>query len=742
MAKREVLVMCYWNGCIKYGPDGVYYEASTPKKIRVKGKTELSRLLDRLYLITGSDKQRSKLDIFGKYPFAVSPNLYTYVYLPVVNDTVLETMLEVPSKHPSINTVELYLEVKPTSDDVVDPAAAYSSPLDRSCSSSKRQRTQPPPVKLERDNEDEANAEFGNGSTHGTMALGVNSTGLEASANECLNKSVGSSASKPLSLSSLWVDDHELHAGLCFKDRDELKKAVEWFSIRGQQKFVEQETKKDEYTFECIRWKCKWSLYAARREEQGECVEITKYTGPHTCSPKDFEEEFLAEEIERVVRVNPTLSVSELKKWWKEKTGYKVETSEMKEAKLEALHKVCGDWEQSFRTLPKLMAALRLSNGLVVDWQYDPFPNPEFASFRGVFWAFSQSIEGFQHCKPLIIVGTKDLKGKYPMKLMVALGTNADGMYFPLAFAVTKEVSLDSWRWFFSGIREKVTQRKGLCLISSPHPDILAVINEPGSRWQEPWAYHRFCLYHLRSQFHDIFKDGNLSSLVKKAGSTDQEDEFDSHMDTIKKENIEAWRWLDKMAPHQWALAHDGGRRYGNMTTKINSLVCESFQSVDLGLPGAALLLFDDLRLDFQNCLSNSLGRLKRGGMYTKPVTDRLEEFRTASVTYVVMPLDNNAFQVTTPLLINGWIVELSKCTCTCGGFQEDKFPCLHALSVLSAWPETSAIPTLFPPVILPPPPSTSLSGKGEDEIKKFIDILEGLADKSKKCMYKVDDPR
>ncbi|WZZ31586.1 hypothetical protein YC2023_014987 [Brassica napus] len=63
-------------------------------------------------------------------------------------------------------------------------------------------------------------------------------------------------------------------------------------------------------------------------------------------------------------------------------------------------------------------------------------------------------------------------------------------IFLPLAFAVTKEVSSDSWRWFLSGIREKVTQRKGLCLISSPHPDILAAIDELGSQW----AYHRFCL--------------------------------------------------------------------------------------------------------------------------------------------------------------------------------------------------------------------------------------------------------
>lgn len=141
--------------------------------------------------------------------------------------------------------------------------------------------------------DDESNADFGNGSTRGTMmdkssgsdgvAQAVNlAADRDYVLNACLNKGVGSSTSKPWSLSNLWVDDHELRVWLCFKDGDELKKAVDWCSIRRQQKCVVHETKKDEYAFECIRWKCNWSLRATRIEEHG-LVEIIKCSGPHTC---------------------------------------------------------------------------------------------------------------------------------------------------------------------------------------------------------------------------------------------------------------------------------------------------------------------------------------------------------------------------------------------------------------------------------------------------------------------------
>ena len=118
----------------------------------------------------------------------------------------------------------MYLEVKP--DGVVDPAAC----------SSKRQRTDIF-VKLERDNsnmmtEDKADA----------VAL---VTGDTINSHKDLEKYSGSGVLKPC-ISSLWLDDHDLRVGLCFKDVDELKKAVDWYSINRQKECVVQETGEDE----------------------------------------------------------------------------------------------------------------------------------------------------------------------------------------------------------------------------------------------------------------------------------------------------------------------------------------------------------------------------------------------------------------------------------------------------------------------------------------------------------------
>ncbi|CAA0314026.1 unnamed protein product [Arabidopsis thaliana] len=726
MSEVNVPVFCCWNDCIKDGTNGIYYEGSNYRMTTVKGKTKFNELLDHLYQVTGLDRKRSKFGIIGRYPTDIQAFRVKYKPLPVVDDTSLETMLEITTKHPYIKDIDLYLEVESTSVGVIDPATC-SSPSDILGGSSKRQKTDIH-VKLER--ETDRNSE-----SDGVVHLVDSST---------LNKDSSSGhVSKPC-MSSLWLDDHEFRVALCFKDGDELKKAVDWCSLKGQQKCVGRETVKDEYIFECIRLKCKWSLGAARMKKHG-LVEIIRYTGPHTCHPielEDFKAEFEAYEIERAVRDNPTQTIAELKKWWKQKFGYVLENLNMRAVKDKAIKRVFGDWDQCFEDFPKLMSAFHSSNGLLVDWKYDLFPNPKFASFCGVFWAFQQSIEGFQHCRPLIVVDTKTLNGEYQLKLMVASGIDAANKSFPLAFAVTKEVSTDSWRWFLTGIREKVTQRKGLCLISSPHPDILAVINETGSQWQEPWAYHRFCLNHFCSQFSLVFPSLYLKSLVRRAGSTSQKEEFVSCMKDIAKSNPEARKWLDQFPQYQWALVHDNGRRYGIMEINAKALfaLCKAFELADHVVTGSVLFLFDELRSHFDKSFSCSRISLNCGDVYAEPVMDKLDEFRTSSVTYIVMPVENNAFQVTTPSQKDEWIVRLSDCSCTCGEFQRCKFPCLHALAVckklkfnplqyvddcytlerlnktyaatfspvpkISAWPEASGVPRLLPPVI--PPPASS----------------------------------
>ena len=172
---------------------------------------------------------------------------------------------------------------------------------------------------------------------------------------------------------------------------------------------------------------------------------------------------------------------------------------------------------------------------------------------------------------------------------------------FPLAFAITEGENIDSWGWFLACIRNRVTQRTGICVISDRHPGIMAAMSDPHLRWDAPYAYHRICMRHLASNFMTRFKDKLLKNLVCRAAVATTPRKMNRHMATIGRIKPEALQWLEAIPLSLWALSHDGGRRYGIMTTNMS----EVFNSVLKGarsLPISALVQLTFSRLNQPVC--------------------------------------------------------------------------------------------------------------------------------------------
>ena len=61
---------------------------------------------------------------------------------------------------------------------------------------------------------------------------------------------------------------------------------------------------------------------------------------------------------------------------------------------------------------------------------------------------------------------------------MIATSIDVDGHIFPLAFAIVKEESPNSWSWFLYTLRSQVKQREDICLISDHHAGIQSVVRD------------------------------------------------------------------------------------------------------------------------------------------------------------------------------------------------------------------------------------------------------------------------
>ena len=218
-------------------------------------------------------------------------------------------------------------------------------------------------------------------------------------------------------------------------------------------------------------------------------------------------------------------------------------------------------------------------------------------TFQRLFWSCKPSIEGFASCRPVLSIDGTHLYEKYKGKLLIAMGCDRNNQLFPLAFSITEGENIDSWGWFLACIRNRITQRTGICVISDRHSCIMATMSDPHLGWDAPYAYHRISMCHLASNFMTRFKDKLLKNLVCRAAVATTLQKMNRHMATIERINSEAQQWLEAIPLQLWALSHDGVRRYGIMTTNMLKV----FNSVLKGacsLPLTALVQLTFSRLN------------------------------------------------------------------------------------------------------------------------------------------------
>ncbi|RYQ88034.1 hypothetical protein Ahy_B09g095478 isoform D [Arachis hypogaea] len=229
-----------------------------------------------------------------------------------------------------------------------------------------------------------------------------------------------------------------------------------------------------------------------------------------------------------------------------------------------------------------------------------------------VFWSYYPCIRAFRHCKPVVQVDGTHLYGKYKGCLLVAVSQDGNNNIIPIAFAIVEGETSDAWHFFLSNLRQHVVTRDGVGLISDRHESINAAVEKSNGAWSPSRAFHIFCIRHIESNFLRKFKAPYLQKLVVNIGNY-----------------------------QKYALAFDGGYRWGHMTTNL----VECINSV---LKGACNL----------------------------PVTALVK-----ATFYRLNELQNEVFEVREMPSGLEFAVDLRGLRCDCGEFQVDRIPCRHVFA-------------------------------------------------------------
>ncbi|KAK9986732.1 hypothetical protein SO802_031683 [Lithocarpus litseifolius] len=322
---------------------------------------------------------------------------------------------------------------------------------------------------------------------------------------------------------------------------------------------------------------------------------------------------------------------------------------------------------------------------------------PGTCTFNSSFWAFGPCIEGFKYYRPVISIDAMHLYGKYKGKLLLAMATDANNEVYLLAFAVVESESKETWGWFLVCLTRFVTDRTNLCIISDRHSRLKAYFNDTSMTWlQPPKAHHRYCFHHVASNVNAKWKIPELKNLVWRVTSANQVRKFEAVLELIRNVKPAAHRYLEAKSKQKWTLPHDGGHRYGAVTTNLS----ECFNGILKGarsLPITAMVRFTFFKVNsyFDARHNLTLDQLEASQEWCKYAMDKFEKNQAKAKDHIVtrMGAQVRLYQVDTPgnpLSNRGrqhtHRVDLRGMTCTCGKWEAYKILCSHVIAIYAKY--------------------------------------------------------
>ncbi|GFS30575.1 pectin lyase-like superfamily protein [Actinidia rufa] len=386
----------------------------------------------------------------------------------------------------------------------------------------------------------------------------------------------------------------------------------------------------------------------------------------------EFAKRMVFKDKDAVIRAYPGWKIASIVENVKNHSGFTVSYKKAWLGRTKAIAMVFGDWDSSYEKLPRFMRTLELRNP-----------------------GTSVILETLD-----LVIGIDGtfLYGKYTGVMLIAMAKTVTNNIFPLAFALVESENYRDWSWFIHNIRHLIVPGiEGVTLISNRHAAIISAVKHEWetARLGQPIGIHRYCLRHFRSNYQKKFGNVKVKDLVWKAGTAHQVCKFDEAMDEIKKLGMNsesaarAYRALCNEDPRKWTLAHDGGYRWGVTTTNDSECYNNVLRGArDLPITSCVEVTFYRLVATFNDKRRQIESALAKGLRYTSKVQAKLEEYQARSAGHHVTICNwasGSAEVVTSAAGTTGnnkHAVYLNPPSCDCGKWMIYHYPCSHMLAV------------------------------------------------------------
>ncbi|XP_012837640.1 PREDICTED: uncharacterized protein LOC105958177 [Erythranthe guttata] len=281
-------------------------------------------------------------------------------------------------------------------------------------------------------------------------------------------------------------------------------------------------------------------------------------------------------------------------------------------------------------------------------------------------------------CRPLIGLDGCFLKTVHGGQLLCAVGRDGNDNLFPIALAVVPVENREAWNWFLGELLDEIggVQERKWTFISDRQKGLLEAIKDLASG-----CAHRFCVRHIYQNFKQKWPSLELKTMLWRAASTGNKNEFESKMVELRRLDKDAAEYLRKIPAEHWARSYFSTKCRSDVL--VNNL-CESFNNYILEAREKPIIsMFEWIRTRLTTRIqTKKAGMEKYAGTICPNILRKINKSQQLARNCYPRWCGNEEFEVDA----NGvrYVVDLAKRECTFGIFQLNGYPCPHAWSCIA----------------------------------------------------------
>ncbi|GBG67077.1 hypothetical protein CBR_g78858 [Chara braunii] len=212
--------------------------------------------------------------------------------------------------------------------------------------------------------------------------------------------------------------------------------------------------------------------------------------------------------------------------------------------------------------------------------------------FVRIFFAFVASVNGFAHCRPLLVLDGAHIRGKYKCCLLRATARDANDQCFPVTYAVVDAENEKNWKRFLVLLKRVCdaahVPHNMITIMSDRDKGLIPAVSEEFGDDR-----HAYCVRHVSDNLLKSLRvNKEQAKMLLEAARSTSKIVFDYYMQRVedfsKDKNI-AEKIFEKAGKRHWGGPHFLSPRYGKVTSQVSESTNNRFLKAR-GMPPIPLI--------------------------------------------------------------------------------------------------------------------------------------------------------